>query len=153
MVATFALAPIASMPIEPNHITPGKQLGWSKPSNPRSGLNFKASVQAPSYVKGNSFRNLTNQISNLSLFFSTEKPSKRNSDIFEEFGISGKFLENGLVFCQDFSIRSYEVGADGTISLETLISHLQVLNSSILLTVRTKFMYSNRALIFLLKII
>lgn len=138
MVATSTLSSIAFMPIESDQNKPKKQ--WFKPStssNPRRGLNFKANVQASKYINSNSLSvddvspgTLTSRFSNLSLFFGAittifEKPNRRNNDIFEEFGISGKFEENGLVFCQNFSIRSYEVGADGTISLETLISQLQ----------------------------
>lgn len=43
----------------------------------------------------------------------------------DAFGL-GKIIENGLVYRQDFSIRSYEIGADKTASIETLMNHLQV---------------------------
>uniref|UniRef100_A0A4P8L9R7 Acyl-[acyl-carrier-protein] hydrolase n=1 Tax=Camellia fraterna TaxID=542725 RepID=A0A4P8L9R7_9ERIC len=42
----------------------------------------------------------------------------------EPFGL-GKIVQDGLVFSQNFSIRSYEVGADRTASIETLMNHLQ----------------------------
>ncbi|MQM19741.1 hypothetical protein Taro_052751 [Colocasia esculenta] len=37
----------------------------------------------------------------------------------------GKIIQDGLVFRQNFSIRSYEIGADRTASIETLMNHLQ----------------------------
>jgi len=36
-------------------------------------------------------------------------------------------VQDGFVFRQNFSIRSYEIGADRTASIETLMNHLQVL--------------------------
>lgn len=38
----------------------------------------------------------------------------------------GKIVQDSLVFRQNFSIRSYEIGADRTASIETLMNHLQV---------------------------
>ena len=38
----------------------------------------------------------------------------------------GRIVQDGLVFTQNFSIRSYEIGADRTASIETLMNHLQV---------------------------
>ncbi|KAJ0959905.1 hypothetical protein J5N97_000339 [Dioscorea zingiberensis] len=37
----------------------------------------------------------------------------------------GRIVNDGLIFKQNFSIRSYEVGADRTASIETLMNHLQ----------------------------
>ncbi|KAL8206209.1 hypothetical protein R6Q57_009760 [Mikania cordata] len=42
----------------------------------------------------------------------------------DPFGL-GKFVQDGLLFHQNFSIRSYEIGADRTASIETLMNHLQ----------------------------
>ena len=47
---------------------------------------------------------------------------KRPEMLIDTFGFSGQ------VFRQDFSIRSYEIGADRTASIETLMNHLQVGN-------------------------
>ncbi|PAN04671.1 hypothetical protein PAHAL_1G082800 [Panicum hallii] len=44
---------------------------------------------------------------------------KRPDMLIDTFGFSGQ------VFRQDFSIRSYEIGADRTASIETLMNHLQ----------------------------
>ena len=41
------------------------------------------------------------------------------------FGI-GRIVQDGFVFRQNFSIRSYEIGADRTASIDTLMNHLQV---------------------------
>ena len=50
---------------------------------------------------------------------------KRPDMLSDAFGL-GKIIENGLVYRQNFSIRSYEIGADKTASIETLMNHLQV---------------------------
>ncbi|GJZ43538.1 acyl-ACP thioesterase, partial [Tanacetum coccineum] len=42
----------------------------------------------------------------------------------DPFGL-GRIVEDGFVFRQNFSIRSYEIGADRTASVETLMNHLQ----------------------------
>lgn len=42
----------------------------------------------------------------------------------DPFGF-GRMVEDGFVFRQNFSIRSYEIGADRTASVETLMNHLQ----------------------------
>lgn len=51
------------------------------------------------------------------------KPKKPDM-LSDAFGL-GKIIENGLVYRQNFSIRSYEIGADKTASIETLMNHLQ----------------------------
>uniref|UniRef100_O24419 Acyl-[acyl-carrier-protein] hydrolase n=1 Tax=Myristica fragrans TaxID=51089 RepID=O24419_MYRFG len=43
---------------------------------------------------------------------------------FDPFSL-GRFVQDGLIFRQNFSIRSYEIGADRTASIETLMNHLQ----------------------------
>lgn len=43
----------------------------------------------------------------------------------DAFGF-GRIVQDGLVFKQNFLIRSYEIGADRTASIETLMNHLQV---------------------------
>lgn len=50
---------------------------------------------------------------------------KRPDMLVDPFGI-GKIVQDGFVFRQNFSIRSYEIGADKTASIETLMNHLQV---------------------------
>lgn len=42
----------------------------------------------------------------------------------DPFGL-GRIVQDGLIFRQNFSIRSYEIGADRTASVETLMNHLQ----------------------------
>ncbi|KAF9662486.1 hypothetical protein SADUNF_Sadunf18G0058100 [Salix dunnii] len=49
---------------------------------------------------------------------------KRADMLMDPFGI-GRIVQDGLVFSQNFSIRSYEIGADRTASIETLMNHLQ----------------------------
>jgi len=49
---------------------------------------------------------------------------KRADMLIDPFGI-GRIVQDGLVFSQNFSIRSYEIGADRTASIETLMNHLQ----------------------------
>uniref|UniRef100_A0A7N0T7F6 Acyl-[acyl-carrier-protein] hydrolase n=1 Tax=Kalanchoe fedtschenkoi TaxID=63787 RepID=A0A7N0T7F6_KALFE len=49
---------------------------------------------------------------------------KRLDELSDSFGL-GKIVQDGLVFRQNFSIRSYEIGADRTASVETFMNHLQ----------------------------
>ncbi|PRQ46511.1 putative oleoyl-[acyl-carrier-protein] hydrolase [Rosa chinensis] len=49
---------------------------------------------------------------------------KRPDMLIDPFGL-GRIVQDGLVFRQNFSIRSYEIGADRTASIETLMNHLQ----------------------------
>ncbi|GAB4832933.1 Palmitoyl-acyl carrier protein thioesterase, chloroplastic [Ancistrocladus abbreviatus] len=49
---------------------------------------------------------------------------RRHDMLIDPFGI-GKIVQDGFVFRQNFSIRSYEIGADRTASIETLMNHLQ----------------------------
>ncbi|KAK8545212.1 hypothetical protein V6N13_066504 [Hibiscus sabdariffa] len=49
---------------------------------------------------------------------------KRPDMLIDPFGI-GRIVQDGLVFRQNFSIRSYEIGADRTASIETVMNHLQ----------------------------
>ncbi|MED6183930.1 hypothetical protein PIB30_042477 [Stylosanthes scabra] len=50
---------------------------------------------------------------------------KRSDVVSDPFGI-GRIVQDGLAFRQNFSIRSYEIGADKTASIETLMNHLQL---------------------------
>jgi fatty acyl-ACP thioesterase B len=50
---------------------------------------------------------------------------KRPDMLTDTFGF-GRMIHEGLMFRQNFSIRSYEIGADRTASIETLMNHLQV---------------------------
>lgn len=50
---------------------------------------------------------------------------RRPDMLIDPFGL-GRIVQDGLVFTQNFSIRSYEIGADRTASIETLMNHLQV---------------------------
>ncbi|KAJ8750430.1 hypothetical protein K2173_015569 [Erythroxylum novogranatense] len=49
---------------------------------------------------------------------------RRPDMLIDPLGL-GKIVQDGLVFRQNFSIRSYEIGADRTASIETLMNHLQ----------------------------
>ncbi|KAL3839857.1 hypothetical protein ACJIZ3_024448 [Penstemon smallii] len=49
---------------------------------------------------------------------------KRPDMLVDPFGL-GRIVQDGLVYRQNFSIRSYEIGADRTASVETLMNHLQ----------------------------
>ncbi|KAG8094647.1 hypothetical protein GUJ93_ZPchr0012g19256 [Zizania palustris] len=49
---------------------------------------------------------------------------KRPDMLADTFGF-GRIIHDGLMFRQNFSIRSYEIGADRTASIETLMNHLQ----------------------------
>ncbi|KAK7265009.1 hypothetical protein RJT34_32625 [Clitoria ternatea] len=49
---------------------------------------------------------------------------RRPDMLIDPFGI-GRIVQDGLVFRENFSIRSYEIGADRTASIETVMNHLQ----------------------------
>eukprot|EP01018_Ginkgo_biloba_P034121 Gb_39975 [translate_table: standard] len=49
----------------------------------------------------------------------------RKTDMFGDVFRLGRLVEDGLAFRQSFAIRSYEVGADKTACIETLMNHLQ----------------------------
>ncbi|CAL5186806.1 unnamed protein product [Lathyrus oleraceus] len=49
---------------------------------------------------------------------------RRPDMLADPFGI-GQIVQDGLVFRQNFPIRSYEIGADKTASIETVMNHLQ----------------------------
>ncbi|GMH18939.1 hypothetical protein Nepgr_020780 [Nepenthes gracilis] len=49
---------------------------------------------------------------------------RRPDMLIDPFGL-GRIVQDGFVFRQNFSIRSYEIGADRTASIETLMNHLQ----------------------------
>ncbi|XP_030471381.1 palmitoyl-acyl carrier protein thioesterase, chloroplastic-like [Syzygium oleosum] len=49
---------------------------------------------------------------------------KRPDVLVDPFGL-GRIVQDGLVYTQNFSIRSYEIGADRTASIDTLMNHLQ----------------------------
>ncbi|PIA65262.1 hypothetical protein AQUCO_00100619v1 [Aquilegia coerulea] len=49
---------------------------------------------------------------------------RRSDMLVDPFGL-GKIVQDGLVFQQNFSIRSYEIGVDGTTSIESFMNHLQ----------------------------
>lgn len=51
--------------------------------------------------------------------------TKRPDMLADTFGF-GRIIHDGLMFRHNFSIRSYEIGADRTASIETLMNHLQV---------------------------
>ena len=52
----------------------------------------------------------------------TEKVREEISRLYD----AGGLVKNGLVFRQSFPIRSYDVGADQTCTIETIMNHLQV---------------------------
>ncbi|KAL0697456.1 hypothetical protein Bca4012_053578 [Brassica carinata] len=53
-------------------------------------------------------------------------PKPRRSDmIMDPFGLGRRIVQDGLVFRQNFDIRSYEIGADRSASIETVMNHLQ----------------------------
>ncbi|KAL3623982.1 Palmitoyl-acyl carrier protein thioesterase, chloroplastic [Castilleja foliolosa] len=49
---------------------------------------------------------------------------KRADMLDDHFGL-GRIVQDGSIFRQNFSIRSYEIGADRTASVETLMNHFQ----------------------------
>lgn len=50
---------------------------------------------------------------------------QKRPDMLTDAFSFGRIVQDGLVFKQNFLIRSYEIGADRTASIETLMNHLQ----------------------------
>ncbi|KAJ4958234.1 hypothetical protein NE237_025345 [Protea cynaroides] len=119
------------------------------------GMQVKANVQAPLKINGSmvglttptefpknedaSPRTFINQLPDWSvllaaittIFLAAEKQwtlidwkPRRPDMLVDHFGL-GRIVQDGSVFSQNFSIRSYEIGADQTASIETLMNHLQ----------------------------
>ncbi|TKY73229.1 Palmitoyl-acyl carrier protein thioesterase [Spatholobus suberectus] len=101
--------------------------------------NVKVEDDLPSSSLSRSPRTFINQLPDWSMllaaittaFLAAEKQwmmldwkPRRPDMLIDPFGI-GKIVQDGLVFRQNFSIRSYEIGADKTASIETLMNHLQ----------------------------
>lgn len=138
------------------HGVSSANLGGYKSKQSSNGLNIKANAApskingtavttAPVKVENDSPsqhhpRTFINQLPDWSMllaavttiFLAAEKQwmmldwkPRRPDMLVDPFGI-GKIVQDGLVFRQNFSIRSYEIGADKTASIETLMNHLQV---------------------------
>ncbi|XP_022999004.1 palmitoyl-acyl carrier protein thioesterase, chloroplastic-like [Cucurbita maxima] len=128
-------------------------LGGFKSKSVSSGsLQVKTNAQAPSKVNGSSTgfkagddfisshpRTFINQLPDWSMllaaittiFLAAEKQwmmldwkPRRPDMLIDSFGL-GRIVQDGFVYTQNFSIRSYEIGADRTASIETLMNHLQ----------------------------
>lgn len=124
----------------------------SKPASP--GMKVKANAQAPTKVNGSKVglmdglkfesdvthspapRTFINQLPDWSMllaaittmFLAAEKQwmldwKPKRPDMLDPW----KIVQDGLIFRQNFSIRSYEIGADRTANIETLMNHLQVM--------------------------
>ncbi|KAG6469504.1 palmitoyl-acyl carrier protein thioesterase, chloroplastic-like [Zingiber officinale] len=127
----------------------------AKPASSSGAVQVKAHAQAPPKVNGTKVslkvesqineeapsapRTFYNQLPDWSflfaavttIFLAAEKQftlvdwkPKRPDMLADAFGL-GKIMQDGMVFRQNFSIRSYEIGADRTASIETLMNHLQ----------------------------
>lgn len=122
-----------------------------KPNSSSRGLQVKASAQTAPKINGTKVgkvaedvpsympRTFYNQLPDWSMllaaittiFLAAEKQwtlidwkPRRPDMLADTYGL-GKIVQDGLVFTQNFSIRSYEIGADKTASIETLMNHLQ----------------------------
>ncbi|KAK4487702.1 hypothetical protein RD792_005637 [Penstemon davidsonii] len=137
MAATSAFLPIASQVSGSSGKTPGK-IGGSVHANIDSrgnsksrylGFKVKASAQEPPRGNGSKVGGLDGFKSDYSV---TSSPPARTfvnqllrpDMLVDPFG-PGRIVQDGLVFRQNFSIRSYEVGADRTASVETVMNHFQ----------------------------
>ncbi|EPS65798.1 hypothetical protein M569_08981, partial [Genlisea aurea] len=132
----------------PSSVDPRGAINKSKSTSSRR-LSVKSNVQAPSRINRTksddensvstsprTFINLLPDWSMLlaaitTIFLAAEKQwmmldwkPKRTDMLVDPLGF-GRIMPDGLVFRQNFSIRSYEIGADRTASIETLMNHLQ----------------------------
>ncbi|GMQ06697.1 hypothetical protein CsSME_00051176 [Camellia sinensis var. sinensis] len=130
--ATSAFFPVASPPPDSGAKTSSKlggppanvdARGIKSKSAATGGLQVKANAQAPSKVNGTKVGVMEGLKTEKQWMMLDWKP-RRPDMLVDPFGF-GKIVEDGFVFRQNFSIRSYEIGADRTASIETLMNHLQ----------------------------
>uniref|UniRef100_A0A2P2LE63 Acyl-[acyl-carrier-protein] hydrolase n=1 Tax=Rhizophora mucronata TaxID=61149 RepID=A0A2P2LE63_RHIMU len=152
--SSFSLVPSLSVDVKSNKLGSGSASFGGIKSN-SGGMQVKANAQAPPRTNGSSVslenmktendvpsshpRTFINQLPDWSMllaaittmFLAAEKQwmmldwkPRRPDMLVDPFGI-GKIVQDGFVFRQNFSIRSYEIGADRTASIETLMNHLQ----------------------------
>ncbi|OMO57990.1 Acyl-ACP thioesterase [Corchorus olitorius] len=122
-----------SLQVKANAQAPPKINGTSVVTTPVEGFKNDDSLSSPPP------RTFINQLPDWSMllaaittiFLAAEKQwmmldwkPRRSDMLIDPFGI-GRIVQDGLVFRQNFSIRSYEIGADRTASIETLMNHLQ----------------------------
>ncbi|KAB2024164.1 hypothetical protein ES319_D06G068500v1 [Gossypium barbadense] len=146
MVATAATSSFFPITSSPDSIdSKNKKLGNGstnlggiklKPSASSGSLQVKANAQAPPKINGTTVvmtpvegfpsedaasslppRTFINQLPDWSMLLAAM------TTIF--LAAEKQIVQDGLVFRQNFSIRSYEIGADRTASIETLMNHLQ----------------------------
>jgi len=80
------------------------------------------------YHTNRRFSLLVSECSHCSPVVNTKNGMKDEStEDFVTF-LRGRFVEDRFVYMQNFSVRSYEIGPDQTISMETLTNFLQVYN-------------------------
>ncbi|KAK4391661.1 Palmitoyl-acyl carrier protein thioesterase, chloroplastic [Sesamum angolense] len=108
--ATSAFLPIAS----PASDSSGKTLG-------KVGGSIPANVDA----RVTSAKSKSSSSGKLRVNANAQAPPKVNGTKVGVIDGPKAEDEDGLVFRQNFSIRSYEIGADRTASVETLMNHLQ----------------------------
>ncbi|CAK8534400.1 unnamed protein product [Lathyrus sativus] len=127
-------------------------LGGFKSKQTSDGISLKANASSPSKTNGNATkvendspsqqyhqRTFINQLPDWSMllaavttiFLAAEKQwttldwKPRRPDMLADPFSIGKIVQDGFVFRQNFPIRSYEIGADKTASIETVMNHLQ----------------------------
>ncbi|KAK6151786.1 hypothetical protein DH2020_014421 [Rehmannia glutinosa] len=108
--AVAAFLPIASPASDSSGKTPGKIIG-----------GIPASVDA----RGTSAKSKSKSSGKLQVKASAQALPKVNGTKVGTMDGLKTEDEDGMVFRQNFSIRSYEIGADRTASVETLMNHLQ----------------------------
>ncbi|XVF88471.1 hypothetical protein PTKIN_Ptkin19aG0054100 [Pterospermum kingtungense] len=122
-----------SLQVKANAQAPPKINGTTVVTTPVEGLKNDDGVSSPPP------RTFINQLPDWSMllaaittiFLAAEKQwmmldwkPRRSDMLIDPFGI-GRIVQDGFVYRQNFSIRSYEIGADRTASIETLMNHLQ----------------------------
>lgn len=120
----------------------GSKVLLTTPENGKAiGLHDVDTDELPSYSSSSPQKTIINQLPDWSMllaaitaiFLAAEKQwvnfdwkPRRPDMLMDAFGL-GRIVHDGFVFRQNFPIRSYEIGADRTASIETLMNHLQVI--------------------------
>ena len=106
----------------------GKQFvgNWCSARKRNVEINSPCNISSAWYHTNRRFSLLVSECSHCSPVVNTKNGMKDEStEDFVTF-LRGRFVEDGFVYKQNFFVKSYEIGPDQTISMETLTNFLQV---------------------------
>ncbi|XP_022899588.1 palmitoyl-acyl carrier protein thioesterase, chloroplastic-like isoform X2 [Olea europaea var. sylvestris] len=85
-----------------------------------------ASAKTPGKLQGRTIMFKSNSLHSVERFVrASPKVNGTKPDMHADLSGLGKTVQDGMIFCQNFNVRSYETGADGNASIETLMNYFQ----------------------------